>query len=366
MSNLLVTGGAGFIGSAFVLHHLAVKPDDEVTVLDALTYAGTLQSLTEVSSNPHYHFVRGDICDSILVQELLRKQQIDTIVHFAAETHVDRSIDKPDSFVRTNVHGTCSLLDAARALWVKPDGCHGHFHHVSTDEVFGSLAPDDPAFTEENPLRPNSPYSASKASSDMFVRAYGHTYGLEVSTTNCSNNYGPRQFPEKLIPLTITRLLTGGRVPVYGDGKQIRDWLYVEDHCRAIELVLDKKATGSYNIGGHAEITNREIIDTVCSIIDRRFAENPGLKEQFPDAAPCQGVSCQEMLFPVDDRPGSDRRYAMNFEKARRELGYVPAFDVKQGLVNTVDWYLGHVTWWRPLLANVKDLYDDSGKRRNA
>jgi dTDP-glucose 4,6-dehydratase len=272
--NLLITGGAGFIGSNFVHHWLANSHQGKVVVLDALTYAGNIGNLADVENDPRYLFVRGDICDEAAVGSLLRQHQIDTIVHFAAESHVDRSILGPDDFIRTNVVGTHSLLKAAKALWIDQKGVPAHrFHHVSTDEVYGSLGPDDAPFTETTPYAPNSPYSASKAASDHLVRAYHETYGLHTTVTNCSNNYGPYHFPEKLIPLTIVNILLGKTLPVYGDGLQIRDWLHVEDHCAAIALALQQGEPGEvYNIGGNSETTNIHIVRTLCDLVDRQLA----------------------------------------------------------------------------------------------
>jgi dTDP-glucose 4,6-dehydratase len=336
MKNILVTGGAGFIGSNFIRTIQSSQPAVNIVNLDLLTYAGSLENLNDLPFPEKYTFVLGDICDQKLVEELLRKRRVDTIVHFAAESHVDRSISGPAQFVQTNVVGTFSLLEAARQVWLKEGVVErekARFHHVSTDEVFGSLGPDDPAFSETTPYAPRSPYSASKASSDHLVRAYFHTYGLPVSITNCSNNYGPYQFPEKLIPLFILNAMEGKPLPVYGDGKQIRDWLYVEDHCRAIEAVIGRGRAGeTYNIGGGNQPTNLELIAMICNLLDD---ELPGSK-----FAPHSNL-----IQFVADRQGHDRRYAMNIEKIQRELGWRPRESLESGLRKTVEWILSQPEW---------------------
>ena len=340
MKNVLVTGGAGFIGSNFVHYVLRTQPDVFILNLDLLTYAGSLENLKDLQSPQRYQFVKGDICNQVLVEDILRQHEIDTIVHFAAETHVDRSIYGPAAFVQTNIFGTFSLLEAARKVWLdehKADAKTVRFHHISTDEVFGSLAADAPAFEEKTPYSPNSPYAASKASSDHLVRTYAHTYGLPITLTNCSNNYGPYQFPEKLIPLMILNALQGESLPIYGDGKQIRDWLYVEDHCEAIWQVLQQGQVGeSYNVGGNNQPTNLEIVDAICEILDElkpdsSFRPHAGLKKY------------------VIDRPGHDRRYAMNTNKIRLELGWQPKHALQEGLLKTVAWYLEHDDWIRAI-----------------
>ena len=336
---LLVTGGAGFIGANFVHYWLARHPGGRLVVLDALTYAGNRASLVDAEGRPEYRFVHGDIRDEALVEGLLREEGIDRIVHFAAESHVDRSIAGPDAFIDTNIIGTHSLLKAARAVWLEGgEPLPGHrFHHVSTDEVYGSLGPHDPAFSETTPYAPNSPYSASKASSDHLVRAYHHTYGLNTTISNCSNNYGPYQFPEKLIPLCIINLLHGKPLPIYGDGQNVRDWLHVEDHCRGIELILGRGRAGeTYNIGGGAERTNLQVVETLCSVMD----------ELRPEGSP----HARRIEF-VRDRPGHDRRYAIDERKLRDELGYTPAHSFEGGLHETVAWYLANEAWWRPILS---------------
>ncbi|HTM61859.1 MAG TPA: dTDP-glucose 4,6-dehydratase [Burkholderiales bacterium] len=323
---LLVTGGAGFIGSNFVVTTLA-QTGEPIVTLDKLTYAGSLMNLSTVSADSRHTFVRGDICDRELVRSLLRKHQPRAIVHFAAESHVDRSISGPAEFVQANVVGTWSLLEEARG-YSKDDDFR--FLHISTDEVYGSLGPDDPAFTETTPFAPNSPYAASKAAADHLVRAYFHTYGLPVLTTNCSNNYGPHQFPEKLIPLMIRNAIAGKPLPVYGDGRNVRDWLYVTDHCDAIRVVLSKGKIGqTYNIGGESERANNDVVRTLCTLLDK--------------ARPRKGGSYAELISYVTDRLGHDRRYAMNISKIRRELGWQPKESFETGLEKTVQWYLANL-----------------------
>lgn len=347
MTHLLVTGGAGFIGANFVRYWEANHPGDRITVLDALTYAGNRASLEGTSAD----FVHGDIRDTPLVERLLTEGSIDTIVHFAAESHVDRSLHGPAEFIDTNVIGTLSLLTAARAVWLAGSGKPHRFHHVSTDEVYGTLGPNDPAFTETTPYAPNSPYSASKAASDHLVRAWHHSYGLAVTTSNCSNNYGPYQFPEKLIPLFLINALHGRPLPIYGDGLQIRDWLHVEDHCRGIEAVLLKGALGeTYNIGGGAELPNLTVIDTLCAAVDAAFAADPALAARFPDAPAAKGIATATLKTTVADRPGHDRRYAIDETKAREQLGYAPSRDFATGFAATLAWYLANEAWWRGVL----------------
>lgn len=336
MQNVLVTGGAGFIGSNFVRYLLKTEPGVQVINLDALTYAGSQENLKDLPVPERHIFVQGNICDQQLLHKLLRQYHIDTVVHFAAESHVDRSILGPGQFVETNIMGTYTLLEATRSYWLneklKPlDSVR--FHHISTDEVYGSLTKGKPAWTEETPYAPNSPYAASKASSDHLVRSYGHTYGLPFSLTNCSNNYGPYQFPEKLIPLMILNALESKPLPVYGDGQQIRDWLHVQDHCEAIHLVLTKGANGStYNIGGNNQPANLTIVETICDILD----------EYRPVG---NGDSYHELIHFVKDRPGHDRRYAMDAAKIGRELGWSPHHSLTGGLRDTVEWYLSHPDW---------------------
>ena len=348
MADILVTGGAGFIGSNFV-RYWRERHNHGVVVLDALTYAGNPASIADVEGA---ELVEGDICDTDLVRKLLRERAIATIVHFAAESHVDRSITGPDAFVQTNVIGTHSLLRAAKAEWLDTGtGLPHRFHHVSTDEVYGSLGPDDPAFAETTAYAPNSPYSASKAGSDHLVRAYHHTFGMDVVTTNCSNNYGPYQFPEKLIPLFLINALEGRSLPIYGDGMNVRDWLYVTDHCRGIELALAQGRPGEvYNIGGGEELPNLTVVEAICAAVDRAFAADPGLAARYPDAPAARREPTATLKTFVEDRKGHDRRYAIDERKARSELGYAPEVDFAGGLDRTIAWYLGNEAWWRPLL----------------
>ena len=337
---LLVTGGAGFIGGNFVLDWIAGS-DEPVVNLDKLTYAGNLETLASLQGNPSHIFVQGDIGDRALVEKLLAEHQPRAVVNFAAESHVDRSIHGPGDFVQTNIVGTFNLLESVRGYWsglADADKAAFRFLHVSTDEVYGSLAKDDPAFAETNRYEPNSPYSASKAASDHLVRAWHHTYGLPVLTTNCSNNYGPYHFPEKLIPLMIANALAGKSLPVYGDGMQIRDWLYVKDHCSAIRRVLEAGRLGeTYNVGGWNEKPNIEIVHTVCKLLD----------ELRPKA---DGTSYATQITYVTDRPGHDRRYAIDARKLERELGWKPAETFETGIRKTVQWYLDHSDW----VANVQ------------
>ncbi|MBN8715998.1 dTDP-glucose 4,6-dehydratase [Thermomonas sp.] len=333
MTTWLVTGGAGFIGGNFVLE--AVRRGVRVVNLDALTYAGNLDTLAEVAHDPHHVFVHGDIGDRALVARLLAEHRPDAVLNFAAESHVDRSIDGPAAFIQTNVVGTLALLEAVRDYWKSLDAA-GHagfrFLHVSTDEVYGALG-ETGAFTESTPYAPNSPYAASKAASDHLVRAFHHTYGLPMLTTHCSNNYGPYQFPEKLIPLVIARALAGEPLPVYGDGGQVRDWLHVADHCAAIRAVLAGGRVGeTYNIGGNAERRNIEVVKAICALLDARRPRADGRPRE------------SQVTF-VADRPGHDRRYAIDAGKLRRELGWAPARSFEQGLADTVDWYLAHQDW---------------------
>jgi dTDP-glucose 4,6-dehydratase len=336
MNNILITGGAGFIGSNFIHYLLAEEPSAKIVNLDSLTYAGTLENIREILDVSRHTFVRGDITDTVLIKNLLNRHSIDTIVHFAAETHVDRSILYPRDFVQTNILGTLNLLESAKEFWISEsqmDIKKVRFHHVSTDEVFGSLVPGDPAWVEESPYLPNSPYAASKASSDHFVRAYGHTYCIPYTITNCSNNYGPRQFPEKLIPLMILNALKGMPLPIYGDGMQIRDWLHVLDHCKAIHLILKKAIPGSsYNIGGKNQFSNLSVVIKICHILDELLPES-------------KNIPHEKLIQFVMDRPGHDRRYDMDIQKIKAELEWTPRLTLDQGLRDTVKWYLSHPEW---------------------
>lgn len=352
MARLLVTGGAGFIGANFVHHWLAAHPGDRVVVVDALTYAGHLASLEPAMARAEFRFVHANILDTALIEQLLRDERLDTIVHFAAESHVDRSIHGPDAFIETNVVGTHSLLKAARKVWLQERAGEPHrFHHVSTDEVYGSLRAQDPAFHERTPYAPNSPYSASKAASDHLVRAYHHTYGLLTTISNCSNNYGPYHFPEKLIPLMIVNALHGRPLPVYGDGNNIRDWLFVSDHCLGIDAILSAGEVGQvYNIGGRAEHANIEIVRSLCELIDQAFQQDPLLRERFPECPAARGAAVLSLMQFVPDRPGHDRRYAIDCAKAERELGFKPSRSLHRGLQETLRWYLQNESWWRSVM----------------
>lgn len=353
MQRLLITGGAGFIGANFVHYWLAQHPNDRVVVFDALTYAGNLANLESISQLPNFRFVLGNLLQVELLEQILREEKIDTIVHFAAETHVDRSIAAPDVFIQSNVVGTHQLLQAARKVWLTENQANTsyRFHHISTDEVYGSLTPTDPPFTETTRYAPNSPYAATKAASDHLVWVYHHTYGLPVTISYCSNNYGPYQFPEKLIPLLITHALLGKPLTIYGDGKNIRDWLYVEDHCRCIELILKQGKLGEvYNIGSHNERSNNEIAKLMCQIIDNLFANDPNLAKRFPQCPAARAKKTQELLQYVADRPGHDRRYAINAQKVMHELGFQAQCNFHDNLEKTIRWYLNNESWWDALL----------------
>ena len=342
MRTLLVTGGAGFIGSNYILHKRNTS-SDRIIAVDKLTYAGNLQNLESLSDDSLFSFVHGDICNRELIADLLVNYKPDALVHFAAESHVDRSIVNPDEFIQTNIVGTFTLLDEARTYWnrTKKSRPQFRFHHVSTDEVYGSLGPDDPPFSETTAYSPNSPYSASKASSDHLVRSFHATYDLPVVITNCSNNYGPYQFPEKLIPLMILNALEGKSLPIYGDGKNIRDWLYVIDHVEALEAVLKNGKVGeTYNIGGSCEKNNIEIVTSICSILDSLFPDSPH-------------VPHESLITFVKDRPGHDRRYAIDSTKIRSELGWKPRFSFESGIERTINWYTSNSAWLDSLKTGV-------------
>lgn len=336
---ILVTGGAGFIGSA-VCRHLASNPRNQVVNVDKLTYAGNLASLRQIENYPNYSFVETDICDDAAILDVLRTEKIEAVMHLAAESHVDRSIDGPAAFIETNIVGTFRMLNAALAYWrdlPEPAKSEFRFHHISTDEVFGDLPFDSGIFTEETPYAPSSPYSASKAASDHLVRAWHETYGLPVVLSNCSNNYGPFHFPEKLIPLVILNALDEKPLPVYGAGANVRDWLFVEDHARALELVVTKGKPGeSYNIGGRAERTNLSVVETICDILDSKRPRKGGARYR-------------DLITFVTDRPGHDRRYAIDASKIERELGWKPAETFDTGLERTIQWYLDNTWWWEPI-----------------
>lgn len=367
MRRLLITGGAGFIGGNFVHYWANTYPNDAVVVLDALTYAGNKETIGSLIESKRIAFVEGDIGDAGAVGALLATHAVDTIVHFAAESHVDRSIADPAAFIRSNVVGTGVLLDCAKAAW-RRDGewaANVRFHHVSTDEVYGSLGPTDPPFTENTPYAPNSPYAASKAGADHLVRAYVHTYGLPATISNCSNNYGPYHFPEKLIPLLIVNTLLGKDLPVYGDGRQVRDWLFVRDHCVAIDKILSAPVTGrTFNIGGKAEHENIAIIRNICNLLDQRFAGDVALRERFPACPASRGERCDTLIRFVADRPGHDRRYAIDPQRIEQELGFEPAESLETGLMRTVAWYLENELWWRRVMDGsyrrwITDNYED-------
>jgi dTDP-glucose 4,6-dehydratase len=355
MKNLLVTGGCGFIGSNFVRLCLERCPDVRLVNLDKLTYAGNLENLADIAADPRYRFVKGDIGDTTLVEQLFAEEAIDTVVHFAAESHVDRSIEGPAPFIQTNIVGTFTLLEAARKAWLSssPPTTHGsritdhgsRFLHVSTDEVYGSLG-ETGLFTETTPYDPRSPYSASKAASDHLVSAYHHTYGLPTLITNCSNNYGPYHFPEKLIPLIINNALNGRELPVYGDGRNVRDWLYVVDHCAAILSVLERGRVGeTYNVGGNSEKQNLEVVQTVCDLLDVKVGLLPGDQPR------------RTLIRFVKDRPGHDRRYAIDASKIREELGWTPTVTFAEGIEKTIDWYLANPEWVAGVLSGSYQEY---------
>lgn len=350
---ILVTGGAGFIGQNLV-HHLARQNRlGRVVVLDALTYAANPSSLEPLVANGTIAFEKGDIVDLSKLHALFETYQFDRVAHLAAESHVDRSISGPDAFIQTNINGTYNLLKCALESWRARSMLEtARFLHVSTDEVFGDLKPGEPPFTETSPYKPSSPYSASKAASDHLARAFGRTFGLPVLITNCSNNYGPYQHPEKLIPIMIINALTGKELPVYGDGLNVRDWLHVEDHCRALALVLERGRVGStYNVGGEAERTNKAVVGGICAAIDAVFAADPTFRQRFAACPAANGQSCATLIRYVTDRPGHDRRYAIDASSLKRELAFVPQETFESGLARTVAWYIAHEDWWRQAMS---------------
>ena len=344
--NLLITGGAGFIGSNFANYWHQEHSDDKIVVLDALTYAGNLNNLSQIERNSNFVFIEGNICDRNLVDDILREENITHVAHFAAESHVDRSILGPEAFIQTNIMGTFTLLESFRQHWLQNEQSSEYrFLHVSTDEVYGSLEKTDPAFTETTPYSPNSPYSASKAGSDHLARAYFHTYNMPTIITNCSNNYGPYHYPEKLIPLMCINILLGKPLPVYGDGENIRDWLYVEDHCRALDVVLDKGTAGeTYNVGGNNEVKNIDLVNVICQIMDEIAPNLPT-------------TPAKDLITFVKDRPGHDRRYAIDSSKLQQELGWQPKATVESGLRQTLQWYVNNPQWWQPLLSEDYQEY---------
>ena len=350
-NNLLITGGAGFIGTNFVRYWRKKYPNDVIIILDALTYAGNKSNLESCLDHDKVHFLHGSICDQRLVDQVFNKYEIDRVVHFAAESHVDRSIKGPDDFIDTNIIGTYVLLKAALANWTQRSISNHLFHHVSTDEVYGSLELAEPRFSEASIYAPNSPYSASKAASDHLVRSYHHTYDLRTTTSNCSNNYGAYQFPEKLIPLCLINILRGKSLPIYGDGTQIRDWLHVEDHCRGIELVLKNGTYGdTYNIGGDNERKNIDVVTLICETVNEIFTKTPGLHSLYPDSPCASGGDSKTLITYVKDRPGHDARYAIDAKKIKTELGFSASVTFEQGIKSTVKWYLDNRDWWLPIL----------------
>lgn len=354
--NLLVTGGAGFIGANFVFHWTKQYPESKVIVIDALTYAGNKATLAPLIDDQQIEFVELDIRDNKGVSALMQKHQINIIVNFAAESHVDRSISGPDAFIDTNIVGTHSLLKAAKEHWLDKGIINHRFHHISTDEVYGSLSSDAPAFTEEHQYLPNSPYAASKAASDHLVRSYHETFGLNTTISNCSNNFGPYHYPEKLIPLTITNILQNKSIPIYGDGKQIRDWLFVGDHCQAIALILKNGQSGqTYNVGGNNEQFNIDIVTTLCRLMNHQFKANPQLHSNHPNAIQAMQGQAEQLIMHVEDRLGHDRRYAVNANKLKEELGFAPNSKFEQHLTDTLEWYLANQSWWQPLLTQLKE-----------
>src|ERR1700722_4673073 len=349
MQSVLITGGAGFIGQNLVHAWRAARPTDRLIVVDALTYAANIRSLEPLIADRSVVFVKGDIRDAALMRRLFEEHQLTRVAHLAAESHVDRSIIDPETFLHTNVLGTFTLLKTALDAWGSAGALdRARFLHVSTDEVYGSLAPAEPAFSESSPYRPNSPYAASKAASDHLVRAFVATYCMPALITNCSNNYGPYQHPEKLIPLMIIHALEGKSLPVYGDGSNVRDWLHVSDHCDTLMAVIERGRVGeTYNIGGGNERNNRDLVGRICDLLDRAFAENAGLGRRFPSCPAAAGHSCRSLISYVTDRLGHDHRYAIDAGKLADELGNTSGVDFEGGLERTIDWYLEHEAWWR-------------------
>lgn len=361
MQNVLITGGAGFIGQNLVHAWRAARPADRLVVVDAMTYAANIRSLEPLIADRSIQFVNGDICNAALMQRLFEEHKFTRVAHLAAESHVDRSISDPEAFLQTNVLGTFTLLKAALDAW-RTSATLGsaRFLHVSTDEVYGSLGFADPAFTESSPYRPNSPYAASKASSDHLVRAFVATYGMPALITNCSNNYGPYQHPEKLIPLMIIHALEGKPLPVYGDGSNVRDWIHVSDHCGALMNVIERGRSGeTYNVGGGNERNNRDVVGLICDAIDHAFASSPDLAARFPSCPATSGRSCRTLISFVTDRPGHDHRYAINAAKLADELGSRCSMGFESGLTQTVRWYLDHEEWWRDVTSGAYKAWID-------
>jgi len=340
LKNILITGGAGFIGANFVHHTRKRRTQSHIIVLDMMTYASNRDNFNPLEENKDYIFIKGNICDKQLVENIFRQYEIDTVVNFAAESHVDRSIENPDAFIQSNIVGTYTLLESTLHAW--KDNFKGKlFHHISTDEVYGSLTDDEEAFSEKTQYAPNSPYSASKAASDHLVRSYNKTYKLPVTISNCSNNYGPFQHSEKLIPMAAKCLLEGKSVPIYGKGLNVRDWLYVEDHCRAISMVLEEGQEGEvYNVGGGEELRNIDLVNTLCDIVDKKFSKNSLLKKAFPACPAVTGIPCSSLITYVKDRAGHDHRYAINYSKINKDIGYEPSYSFEQGIDLTIDWLI--------------------------
>jgi dTDP-glucose 4,6-dehydratase len=361
MQSVLITGGAGFIGQNLVHAWRAARPEDRLVIVDAMTYAANVRSLQPLIADRSIAFVKGDIRDAALMRRLFDEHQFTRVAHLAAESHVDRSIADPEAFLQTNVLGTFTLLKAALDAWrsaVTLD--RARFLHVSTDEVYGSLELADPAFSESSPYRPNSPYAASKAASDHLVRSFVATYGLPALITNCSNNYGPYQHPEKLIPLMIIHALEGKALPVYGDGSNIRDWLHVSDHCEALMGVIENGRAGeTYNVGGGNERNNRDVVGVICDTLDRAFAADPGLASRFPSCPAAAGRSCRSLISYVTDRPGHDHRYAIDAAKLADQLGHRCSVDFDGGLGQTVRWYLEQEDWWRDVISGAYNAWID-------